>query len=126
MLSILTLLISSLLFLLEHKDVFLNGNRSCSGMVGVVQGANTSWLSGSAQTWNPEAADAVCQQLNCGTATTFSSIPNQQMKKKIWNVAYNCSKNKTSLFTCDNTSMPSDHRKTVAMVTCSGNENTSI
>lgn len=95
-------------------------------MVGVVQRTNTSWLSGSAQTWNLEAANAVCQQLNCGTATNFSSILYQQMNKEIWNVAYKCSKNKTSLFTCDNTSMPSDHRETVATVTCSGNENTSI
>lgn len=94
-------------------------------MVGVAQGTHTSWLSGSAQTWNPEAADAVCQQLNCGTATSFASILNQK-NEKIWNVAYNCSKNKTSLFTCDNTSMPSDHENTVANVTCSGNENTSI
>lgn len=126
MLSILALLISSLLFLLEHKDVFLNGNRSCSGMVGVAQGTHTSWLSGSARTWNPEAADAVCQQLNCGTATSFGSILNQRMKKEIWNVAYDCSKNKTSLFACDNTSMPSDHRKTVAMVTCSGMLSSSV
>lgn len=126
MLSILTLLISSLLFLLEHKDVFLSGSRSCSGMVGVAQGTHTSLLSGSAQTWNPEAADVVCQQLNCGTATNFSSVLYRQMKMEIWNVAYSCSKNKTSLFACDKTSVPSDHNETVAMVTCSGNENASI
>lgn len=112
--------------LLEHRDVFLHGNRFCSGMVGIAHGTQTHWLSGWAQTWTPESANAVCQQMNCGPARNFSSIPGEGMKKDIWNVAYSCSKNITSLFNCENTSVPSEHRNTVATVTCSGNVTTSL
>lgn len=123
--SIPTLLISLLLFLLEDKDVFLNGNDSCSGRVGIAAGAQTYWLSGSAKTWKPESANAVCQQVNCGAARNFSAIPSRKMKN-IWNGAYSCSTNTSYLFDCQNTSVPSDHRNTVAMVTCSGNVTQSL
>lgn len=118
--SILTLLIYLLLFPSEHKDVFLNGNDSCSGMVGIDSGTKTYWLSGSNETWNRESANAVCQQMNCGTARNVSAIPSEQMKKDIWNVTYSCSNNTTSLFDCEKTSVPSKQRNTVATVTCSG------
>lgn len=121
--SILTLLIHLLLFPLEHKDIFLNGNYSCSGMVGIVRGAKKYWLSGSTETWNRESANAVCQQMNCGTARNVSAIPSEQIKKDIGNVTCCCSNNTTSLFDCEKTSEPSEPTNsnvTVAMVTCSG------
>lgn len=116
--SILTLLIHLLLFPLGHKDVFLNGTVSCSGMVGIDSGTKTYWLSGSTETWNRESANAVCQQMNCGTARNMDIIPSEQMTNDIWNVTYKCSNNTTSLFDCKKTNVK--QRKTVATVTCSG------
>lgn len=106
-------------FPLEHKDVFLSGNDSCNGIVGIEHGTKTYWLSGSHNTWNKEAANAVCQQMNCGRAINFSSFPTDSMKNYVINVSYNCF-NITSLFKCENITMPSNHISTVATVTCSG------
>lgn len=118
---ILMLFVFLFLFLLEHKDVFLNGPDSCTGIVGIEHGIKTYWLSGSHKTWNKESANTVCQQINCGTVKNFSAIPSDNMKKDICNVSYSCSNNSSSLFKCENTILPSDHRNTVATVTCSGN-----
>lgn len=106
-------------FLLEHKDVFLSGNDSCTGIVGIEHGTKTYWLSGSRDTWNKEAANAVCQQMNCGRAINFSSFPIDSMKNDVYTVSYNCF-NMTSLLKCENTTLPSNQRRTVATVTCSG------
>lgn len=118
--STLIIFVSLLLFLLEQKYVFLNGNHSCSGIVGIEQGAKTYWLSGSGETWDKQSADTVCQQANCGIARNFSTIPSRRMRKDISNVTYKCYTNTTSLFQCENTGRPSDHRNTLATVTCTG------
>lgn len=104
-------------FPLEHKDVFLSGNDSCTGIVGIEHGSKTYWLSGSPNTWNNEAANAVCQQMNCGRAMNFSSFPVDSTKKDVYKLSYNCF-NITPLFKCENTTLPSNF--TVATVTCSG------
>lgn len=106
-------------FPLEHKDVFLSGNDSCTGIVGIEHGTKTNWLSGSPNTWNKEAANAVCQQTNCGRAINFSSISIDSLENDVYNVLYSCF-NITSLFKCENTTLPSNHERTVATVTCSG------
>lgn len=106
-------------FPLDHKDFFLSGNDSCNGIVGIEHGTKTHWLSGSRNMWNEEAANAVCQQMNCGKAINFSSFPTDSMKNDVYNVSYYCF-NITSLFKCENTTLPSNHRRTVATVTCSG------
>lgn len=112
---ILILFIMLFPFPLEHKDVFLSGNDSCTGIVGIEHGTKTYWLSGSRNTWNNETANAVCQQMNCGRAINFSSFSIDSMKNDVYNVSYNCF-NITSLL---NTTLPTNHR-TVATVTCSG------
>ncbi|KAM6928556.1 scavenger receptor cysteine-rich type 1 protein M130-like [Lycodopsis pacificus] len=71
----------------EHKMVFLA--ESCSGMVGIAQGDQISWLSGSNTTWNKESANTVCQlmqfekskmlckDLGCGEALEPTGKPKQ-------------------------------------------------
>lgn len=107
------------LSLSEHKVVFLNG--SCSGMVGIERGRKTYWVSGSKNTWNQESANTVCRQMHCGEASAFNATPSGDMMKDVSKHAYSCSSNTTSLFKCGKTTPPSDHKDTIATVTCSGN-----
>lgn len=106
-------------FPLEHKDVFLSGNDSCTGIVGIEHGSKTYWLSGSRNTWNEKAANAVCQQMNCGKAINFSSFPVDSRTNDVYKLSYNCF-NITPLFKCENTTLASNPGRTVATVTCSG------
>ncbi|XP_054465198.1 scavenger receptor cysteine-rich type 1 protein M130 isoform X1 [Anoplopoma fimbria] len=105
-----------------HKVVFLKANKSCSGMVGLQYGIQIYWLSGSNRTWNQESANTVCQQNNCGNASSYNSIRNTNMNYSIWPESYNCLSSPKSLFDCENTPTPtSDHNDTIATVNCSGN-----
>ncbi|XP_017266705.1 scavenger receptor cysteine-rich type 1 protein M130 [Kryptolebias marmoratus] len=103
----------------EHKIVFLGGNEACSGDVGIEQGEQTFWLSGSNETWNQVAADTVCQQLHCGKAKTFQ-LKSYNGTTPVWNKTYSCSSNDKSLFECNTTPLP-DSNQTIAHVTCTGN-----
>ncbi|KAM6981915.1 scavenger receptor cysteine-rich type 1 protein M130 [Tautogolabrus adspersus] len=105
----------------KHKVVFLDGVNSCSGMVGIEQGNETFWLSGSSETWTQEQADTVCRQMHCNKAFNFSFTSNADMKKRVWNESYSCSSNPTSLFECKNTAKPLNHSDTIATVICKGN-----
>ncbi|KAL6120115.1 uncharacterized protein ACO6RY_04539 [Pungitius sinensis] len=107
----------------EHKVVFLKGNESCSGLVGIEQGPKTYWLSGSNETWNMVSANIVCQQMHCGKVSnhTSTNISDVAVRKSIWKESYNCSVNNTSLFDCQkNLTLSSDHEDTIATVTCMG------
>ncbi|XP_028439401.1 scavenger receptor cysteine-rich type 1 protein M130 [Perca flavescens] len=104
----------------EHKVVFLKGDSSCSGMVGIEHGTKTYWLSGSNETWDQNSADTVCRQMHCGSALNHTSIPSADLMKDVWNVSYSCSSNSTSLLDCENTTLPSNHSDTIATVACSG------
>ncbi|CAJ1055417.1 scavenger receptor cysteine-rich type 1 protein M160 [Xyrichtys novacula] len=104
----------------DHKVVFLDGEKSCSGMVAIEHDDEMYWLSGSDKTWNEKLANTVCQQMNCGEFSNFNFTSNAELKKKIWEDSYDCLSNSTSLFDCKNTTRPSDHNDTVAFVTCSG------
>ncbi|XP_034393319.1 scavenger receptor cysteine-rich type 1 protein M130 [Cyclopterus lumpus] len=106
----------------EHKVVFLKGNLSCLGMVGIEQGSKTYWLSGYNGTWNKESANTVCRQMHCGKALQHSFISRGDTMKPLWNESYRCSSNSESLFHCEsNNTLPSDHPDTIATVICSGN-----
>lgn len=63
----------------------------------------------------------MCQQMNCGRARNFSSVPAEQMRKDVWNETYSCAASATSLFSCKSSPVPLEQRDTVATVTCSGN-----
>nr|XP_046253178.1 scavenger receptor cysteine-rich type 1 protein M160 [Scatophagus argus] len=104
---------------LDHKVVFLNGNNSCSGTVGIEHMQKTYWLSGSNETWNQESANTVCQQMHCGEASNYTSIQ-QDDKETTWRESYKCSSKTTSLFECENMTQPPDHNDTIASVTCTG------
>ncbi|XP_068454182.1 scavenger receptor cysteine-rich type 1 protein M160 [Clinocottus analis] len=104
-----------------HKGVFLKGNQSCSGLVGIEQGKQTYWYSGSNKTWNQESANTVCRQKHCGEALRHSFISRDDTMKNIWNESYLCSSDHESLFDCNTTTtLPSDHADTIATVKCSG------
>ncbi|XP_028265910.1 scavenger receptor cysteine-rich type 1 protein M160 [Parambassis ranga] len=98
----------------EHKVVFLNG--SCSGIVGIEEGGETYWLSGSNETWNKNTADTVCQQMHCGEAKNHTFIPSGGMM--VWDKSYNCSSSGNDLFECDNATLPFDYNTTIAHVIC--------
>ncbi|KAF1390871.1 hypothetical protein PFLUV_G00062580 [Perca fluviatilis] len=104
----------------EHKVVFLKGDSSCSGMVGIEHDTKTYWLSGSNETWDQNSADTVCRQMHCGSALNHTSIPSADLMKDVWNVSYSCLSNSTSLLDCENTTLPSNHSDTIATVACSG------
>ncbi|XP_056897293.1 scavenger receptor cysteine-rich type 1 protein M160 [Takifugu flavidus] len=102
----------------DHYDVFLSGNDSCTGTVMINHGTKIHRLSGSRNTWNKEAANDVCQRVNCGRAINFSSSPIDSVNNDVSIVSYNCL-NSTSLLKCKNTTLPSNDTRTVATVTCS-------
>ncbi|XP_035863944.1 scavenger receptor cysteine-rich type 1 protein M160-like [Sander lucioperca] len=104
----------------EHKVVFLKGDNSCSGLVGIEHGPKTYWLSGSNETWDQNSANTVCRQMHCGNASNHISISRPDLMKDVWNVSYSCLSNSTSLLDCENTTPPSNHGDTIATVTCSG------
>ncbi|XP_078110438.1 scavenger receptor cysteine-rich type 1 protein M160 isoform X2 [Sander vitreus] len=104
----------------EHKVVFLKGNSSCSGMVGIEHGPKTYWLSGSNETWDQNSADTVCRQMHCGNASNHISISRPDLMKDVWSESYSCSSNSTSLLDCENTTLSSNHSDTIATVICSG------
>ncbi|XP_047187233.1 scavenger receptor cysteine-rich type 1 protein M160 isoform X3 [Scophthalmus maximus] len=105
----------------EHKVVFLKGDDSCSGTVGIEHGDHTYWLSGSNGTWDQDTANAVCQQKHCGKASAFSaSVLDNDTKIDVWDKSYNCSSDTKSLFECDTQTQSSDHNDTIATVNCSG------
>lgn len=111
-----------LVSLSEHKVVFLKGDDSCSGTVGIEHGDHTYWLSGSNGTWDQDTANAVCQQKHCGKASAFSaSVLDNDTKIDVWDKSYNCSSDTKSLFECDTQTQSSDHNDTIATVNCSGN-----
>ncbi|XP_070825415.1 scavenger receptor cysteine-rich type 1 protein M130 [Chaetodon trifascialis] len=106
----------------DHKVVFVvGGNSSCSGRVGIQHGSKTYWLSGSSETWNQDAATTVCRQMQCQEASNHTSSSSADMINDVWDQAYRCSSPTTSLFECENTTLPSDYNDTIATVTCSGN-----
>lgn len=101
--------------------VFLEGQDSCSGMVGIKQSDKTYWLSGSNSTWNQESADAVCRQMHCGSASNYSFVQSAKDKNSVWKESYSCAPNTTSLFKCDKAqTLPADHNDNTATVECSG------
>ncbi|TNM86312.1 hypothetical protein fugu_006542 [Takifugu bimaculatus] len=102
----------------DHYDVFLSGNDSCTGTVMIDHGTKIHRLSGSRNTWNEEAANDVCQRMNCGRAINFSSSPIDSVNNDVSIVSYNCL-NSRSLLKCKNTTLPSNDTRTVATVTCS-------
>ncbi|XP_068193104.1 scavenger receptor cysteine-rich type 1 protein M160 [Antennarius striatus] len=104
----------------EHQVVFLKGNHSCSGTVGIERGGTPYWLSGSKETWNQASANAVCQQMHCGKALNFNSVHRTQAATDIWDASYMCSSNNTSVFECKNRTLPPDHYDSVAALECSG------
>ncbi|XP_059188425.1 scavenger receptor cysteine-rich type 1 protein M160-like [Centropristis striata] len=107
----------------KHKMLFLQGEGACSGMVGIEQGAKTSWLSGSTA-WTQDTANAVCRQKHCGEADTFTSIPNN-LTGDVWTESYSCPSTATSLFDCKQGTKP-DQNDTIATVECKGTINVSL
>lgn len=103
--------------------VFLAGEDSCSGKVGIEQRGKTYWLSGSGSTWNQESANAVCRQMHCGSASNYSllSVQSAEERNSVWNKSYICAPNTTFLFECDTAkTLPDDHKSNIATVNCSG------
>ncbi|XP_041655928.1 scavenger receptor cysteine-rich type 1 protein M130 isoform X1 [Cheilinus undulatus] len=105
----------------KHRMVFLDSNNSCSGLVGIEQGTETSYLSGSNNTWTQNVADTVCREMSCGGVSSRDYTSNADEKKKVWDKAYDCSANSSSLFKCNSTTPSSDHNSSIATVTCKGN-----
>ncbi|XP_034733491.1 antigen WC1.1 [Etheostoma cragini] len=103
----------------EHKVVFLTGESSCSGKVGIEHRGETYWLSGSNETWDQNSANTVCRQMHCGEAFPPTSTPNVN-SKEVWSESYSCSSNDTSLLDCENTTLPSNYSDTIASVKCKG------
>lgn len=95
--------------------VFLHGNDSCSGMVGIEQGTETYWLSGSNDTWNRDTANEVCQHMNCGTVSNFTFNRNTGMN--VWDKSFHC----LSKSECKQKTPSPGYNNTIATVKCSGN-----
>uniref|UniRef100_UPI003AAB80D5 scavenger receptor cysteine-rich type 1 protein M130 n=1 Tax=Centroberyx gerrardi TaxID=166262 RepID=UPI003AAB80D5 len=105
----------------EHKVVFLKGDGSCSGKVGIEYAEKNYWLSGSKETWNTEAAKVVCRQMHCGIVTNYTFIsPSAGMKNDVWHESYNCLSEDKSLTDCQKYNGTASN-DSIAVVTCSGN-----
>ncbi|XP_067384291.1 scavenger receptor cysteine-rich type 1 protein M130 [Channa argus] len=110
----------------EHKMVFLDGENACSGRVGVQQGTNTYWLSGSNETWNQVTANVVCRQMQCGVADNFASIENSDVNNHVVTASL-CSNESQSLLDClKPDAISPDPNGTIASVTCSGKINITL
>lgn len=109
----------------ENKVLFLEGNKSCSGLVGIEHGEKSYWLSGSEEMWNKTLADKVCEQMHCGEALNISRSPSEG--KPIWNWTLSCSPDQKSIFDCNKTEIhPSHHNQTIAYVKCKGSITVSL
>ncbi|XP_063739972.1 scavenger receptor cysteine-rich type 1 protein M160 [Eleginops maclovinus] len=108
-----------------HERIFLDGNSSCSGKVGIKTIGQTYWLSGSLKTWNREMAITVCRDMHCGEPMRWNTtMPNQE--EKVWNESYSCSAKDKSLFHCGKINKPNDHTAKIATVQCTGKKNISL
>lgn len=106
----------------EHSVLFLMGNSSCYGLVGIEHAGKIFFLSGSTETWNQACADTVCRQMHCGEALAAGTCPRDLLgTREIWNRSYRCSANATDLFDCERATASPDHHETIATVECSGN-----
>lgn len=104
----------------ENKVLFLKGDESCSGLVGIEHGEKPYWLSGSEETWNKSLANIVCKQMHCGEAVNISRSPSEN--RPIWTGSFSCSPDQKSIFDCNKTEIrPSDHNQSIAYVKCKGN-----
>ncbi|KAJ8016568.1 hypothetical protein DPEC_G00008590 [Dallia pectoralis] len=110
---------NQMLVCLEHKVMFLMGNSSCSGTVGIAQNSQSYWLSN--DTWHHTTATVVCQQMHCGNATKATSVPVDSASAKMswWTKSYNCSSTEKSLFECEQSNSTG---QSMAYVECSGNK----
>uniref|UniRef100_A0A4W5QI59 SRCR domain-containing protein n=1 Tax=Hucho hucho TaxID=62062 RepID=A0A4W5QI59_9TELE len=105
----------------EHAVVFLMGN--CSGKVGIEQARKSYWLSGSNATFDRQTATVVCQQMDCGDATSFN-FESTSGTTDLWKYSYNCLERKKSLFDCERSERLSNH--SIASVICSGSKRVSL
>ncbi|XP_029579848.1 scavenger receptor cysteine-rich type 1 protein M130 [Salmo trutta] len=105
----------------EHAVVFVMGD--CSGKVGIEQAGKNYWLSGSNATFDRQTAMVVCQQLDCGDATSFT-FESTSGTTDLWKYTYNCLERKNSLFDCEQSERLSNH-STVSVV-CSGSKTVSL
>ncbi|XP_024240911.1 scavenger receptor cysteine-rich type 1 protein M130 [Oncorhynchus tshawytscha] len=101
----------------EHAVVFLTGD--CSGKVGIEQAGKTYWLSGSNATFDRQTAMVVCQQMDCGDATSFT-FESSSGTTDLWKYSYNCLEGKKSLFDCERSKHLSNH--SIVSVVCSGSK----
>ncbi|NXN92367.1 SRCRM protein, partial [Rhinopomastus cyanomelas] len=98
-----------------------NGSTTCSGRVELLHGG--TWGTLCDYLWDLPAANALCQQLNCGVALL---IPGAQsfgkMNGSVWNGTFSCKKNDSHLRDCPVTVMGHDECPTGkdARVVCSG------
>ncbi|XP_055788854.1 antigen WC1.1 [Salvelinus fontinalis] len=106
----------------EHAVVFLMGD--CSGKVGIEQAGKTYWLSGSNATFDHQTAMVVCQQMDCGNATSFT-FESTSGTTDLWKYSYNCLEREESLFDCEQSERLSNHSIVVSVV-CSGSKKVSL
>ncbi|KAM4610649.1 scavenger receptor cysteine-rich type 1 protein M160 [Polymixia lowei] len=108
----------------KHKVVFLKGEKSCSGYVGIEKEGKDYWLTGSEESWNQYAANAVCRQMHCGDASNFTSalrsvVKEDGMDMDVWEESYSCSSTEASLFKCPKTRRTPPKNDSIAFVSCS-------
>ncbi|XP_063210190.1 antigen WC1.1-like [Chroicocephalus ridibundus] len=98
-----------------------NGSTTCSGRVELLHGG--TWGTLCDYLWDLPAANALCQQLDCGVALL---IPGGQSFRKgngsVWNGTFSCKKNGSSLGACPVSVLPQDECPAGkdARVICSG------
>ncbi|KAK5621494.1 hypothetical protein CRENBAI_003996 [Crenichthys baileyi] len=103
----------------NHKVIFLEESKPCSGTVGIEYRDKTHWLSGSNQTWNQNVANMICQELHCGNASNFSSKPFKKQTSFLVE-SRNCSSSNKYLLQCDTEHQEPDNNQTLAYVDCEG------
>ncbi|XP_041712992.1 antigen WC1.1 isoform X1 [Coregonus clupeaformis] len=112
----------------ERWVVFLMGDSACSGKVGIERAGKSYWLSGSNDTWDRQTATVVCQQMDCGNATSINfestSVVNASGTTDLWKYSYKCLPTNKSLFGCERSERLSNH--SIASVVCSGSKTVSL
>lgn len=111
----------------DHRDVFLKGDTSCSGLVSIKHSGVIYWLAGSNTSWTGDTAAVVCRQLHCGDVGNVRSVPVSEVPDQpMWREMYRClSSDGESLFDCNSSVVQSNH-SSVAHVTCSGHRSVSL
>ncbi|NXK12039.1 C163A protein, partial [Herpetotheres cachinnans] len=103
-----------------------NGSTTCSGRVELLHGG--TWGTLCDYLWDFPAANALCQQLDCGTAELIPGDRFVEDSGPVWRDAFHCEGTESCLWDCAQVTLgnPACSAREAATVVCSGKSGTQL